>query len=134
MNIKCLTGLALSLAATTTFAQTYDISWHTIAGGGGTGATATATTSGGYVTGLALVNGGSGFSSSPTVTISGLGPSRLGLGGPGCRHRRQRRRRQQYSLAHTIPLTREARIKVSIRLRNESIPNTEGIEISIRGR
>ncbi|MFX7682613.1 hypothetical protein ABTJ79_20585, partial [Acinetobacter baumannii] len=38
-----------------------------------TGTTATATVSGGAVTGLALTNAGTGYSSLPTVTFSGGG-------------------------------------------------------------
>ncbi|WP_160168912.1 filamentous haemagglutinin family protein [Bradyrhizobium sp. Ai1a-2] len=40
-------------------------------GGGGSGAAATATASNGAITGLSLTNGGSGYSSLPTVMVSG---------------------------------------------------------------
>ncbi len=45
----------------------------TITGGGGIGATATAVTSGGSLTAVNVVNPGSGFTSTPTVTITGGG-------------------------------------------------------------
>ena len=43
----------------------------TISGGGGSGATATATISNGIVTGITVTNGGSGYTTTPTVTIKG---------------------------------------------------------------
>src|SRR5262249_34944896 len=39
-------------------------------GGGGTGATATATVANGVVTGITIVNAGTGYTSAPTVTIA----------------------------------------------------------------
>jgi hypothetical protein len=45
----------------------------TITGGGGTGATAAATMSGGVITGIQLINPGSGFTTPPTVTITDAG-------------------------------------------------------------
>lgn len=39
-------------------------------GGGGSGASAVATVSGGFVTGITLTDGGSGYTSTPTITIS----------------------------------------------------------------
>ncbi len=42
-----------------------------IMGGGGTGATATATVTDGAVTGITLINGGSGYTSTPNVSITG---------------------------------------------------------------
>lgn len=47
----------------------------TVTGGGGTGASGTAVVSGGAVTGITLVNGGSGYTSAPTVEI-GAPPAR----------------------------------------------------------
>ncbi|MDR3573264.1 MAG: multicopper oxidase domain-containing protein [Anaerolineaceae bacterium] len=46
-----------------------------ITGGGGTGATATAAVTPGYVSGLKLTNGGTGYFSASTVTIAGGGGS-----------------------------------------------------------
>ncbi len=43
----------------------------TISGGGGTGATATAVLSGGLVTGIQMVNNGTGYTTTPTLTFSG---------------------------------------------------------------
>jgi hypothetical protein len=45
----------------------------TITGGGGTGATATAVTSGGSLTAVNVANPGTGYTSTPTVTLSGGG-------------------------------------------------------------
>ncbi len=45
----------------------------TISGGGGTGATATATVTSGVVTGLTLTNPGTGYTSLPTISITGAG-------------------------------------------------------------
>lgn len=42
-------------------------------GGGGSGAVAVATVAGGFVTGIAIRNGGSGYTSAPTVVIAGAG-------------------------------------------------------------
>ena len=44
-----------------------------LSGGGGTGAAAVATVTGGQVTGISVIHGGSNYSSAPTVTISGAG-------------------------------------------------------------
>jgi uncharacterized repeat protein (TIGR01451 family) len=45
----------------------------TFSGGGGSGATAVATVVGGVVTGITITNGGSGYTSAPTLTISTAG-------------------------------------------------------------
>jgi hypothetical protein len=44
----------------------------TFTGGGGSGASATAVVSGGVVTGVVMVSGGSGYTSAPAVTIGGV--------------------------------------------------------------
>jgi len=46
----------------------------TFSGGGGTGAAAVATVSGGNITSIRVTNGGSGYTSAPTVAISTNGP------------------------------------------------------------
>jgi hypothetical protein len=48
-------------------------SWTQSAGNPGVGAAATANTTAGFVIGATITNGGSGYTSPPTVTISGLG-------------------------------------------------------------
>lgn len=48
-------------------------SWSQSVGNPGAGATATANTIGGFVIGATITNGGSGYTSEPTVTISGNG-------------------------------------------------------------
>ena len=48
-------------------------SWSQSVGNPGVGATATANTISGFVTGATITNGGSGYTSAPTVTISGNG-------------------------------------------------------------
>jgi hypothetical protein len=48
-------------------------SWSQSAGNPGTGATATANTISGFVIGATITNGGSGYTSAPTVTITGSG-------------------------------------------------------------
>ena len=48
-------------------------SWSQSVGNPGSGATATATTIAGFVIGSTIINGGSGYTSAPTVTISGNG-------------------------------------------------------------
>ncbi len=53
--------------------SSYTTATVAITGGGGTGATASATVAGGQVTGITLTNAGSGYTSSPTVTITGDG-------------------------------------------------------------
>ena len=59
----------------------------TITGGGGTGATATATESGGAVNSITVTNRGSGYTGTPTVTITdggpGTGASALAILNPG---------------------------------------------------
>ena len=68
-----ITGDAVSSLTATGGGQYYKSALPptvTISGGGGTGATATATVSdAGLVTGYTVTNGGSGYTSAPTVTI-----------------------------------------------------------------
>jgi YHYH protein len=51
----------------------------TISGGGGSGATATASVSGGVLTGITVVNQGTGYTSAPMVTLSGVHRMRSGF-------------------------------------------------------
>jgi len=69
-----VTSVAFSTAGSYTAAPTVSFT-----GGGGSGAAATATVSGGVLTGITVTNGGSGYTSAPIVTFSGVRRMRTGF-------------------------------------------------------